>query len=31
MSAIWDGGKDGGKDTNQAGYQDGTIKIWVRS
>ena len=32
--AIWDGGKDGGKDTNQSqslivtGYQDGTIKVW---
>jgi hypothetical protein len=32
--AIWDGGKDGGKDANKskslivAGYQDGTIKVW---
>jgi hypothetical protein len=31
---IWDGGKDGGKHTNQsmslivAGYEDGTIKVW---
>ena len=32
--AIWDGGKDGGKHTDQsqslivAGFQDGTIKVW---
>jgi WD40 repeat protein len=32
--AIWDGGKDGGRNTNQskslivAGYEDGTIKVW---
>jgi hypothetical protein len=32
--AIWDGGKDGGKHTNQtmslivAGFEDGTVKVW---
>jgi hypothetical protein len=32
--AIWDGGKDGGRDNNQskslivAGFHDGTIKVW---